>query len=82
MGRVSAVAPHRERMGAANTQNRAQNTKLARRPPPEGDGGQSASGTGMIGVVKADGYGHGSVPVAMAVDPYVRASPLPRWRRE
>ncbi|MCD7906730.1 MAG: alanine racemase [Clostridium sp.] len=29
-------------------------------------------GTGMIGVVKADGYGHGSVPVAMAVDPYVR----------
>ena len=29
-------------------------------------------GTGMIGVVKADGYGHGSVPVAMAVEPYVR----------
>ena len=32
MGRVSAVAPHRERMGAANTQNRAQNTKLAPAP--------------------------------------------------
>ena len=28
-------------------------------------------GTGMIGVVKADGYGHGSVPVACAIDPYV-----------
>lgn len=28
-------------------------------------------GTGMIGVVKTDGYGHGSVPVAMAIDPYV-----------
>ncbi len=28
-------------------------------------------GTGMIGVVKADGYGHGSVPVAKAIDPYV-----------
>ena len=34
--------------------------------------GNLPSGTGMIGVVKADGYGHGSVPVAMAVDPYVR----------
>ncbi|WP_097005882.1 alanine racemase [Lacrimispora amygdalina] len=28
-------------------------------------------GTGMIGVVKSDGYGHGSVPVALAIDPYV-----------
>ncbi|MEY8356158.1 alanine racemase [Lachnospiraceae bacterium 54-53] len=28
-------------------------------------------GTGMIGVVKADGYGHGAVPVARAIDPYV-----------
>lgn len=27
--------------------------------------------TGMIGVVKADGYGHGSVPVAVTIDPYV-----------
>lgn len=27
--------------------------------------------TGMIGVVKADGYGHGAVPVAQSVDPYV-----------
>ena len=26
---------------------------------------------GMIGVVKTDGYGHGSVPVAKAIDPYV-----------
>ena len=34
--------------------------------------GNLPSGTGMIGVVTADGYGHGSVPVAMAVDPYVR----------
>lgn len=30
-----------------------------------------SAGTGMIGVVKADGYGHGSVPVACAIDPYV-----------
>lgn len=28
-------------------------------------------GTKMMGVVKADGYGHGSVPVAIAIDPYV-----------
>lgn len=28
-------------------------------------------GVRMIGVVKADGYGHGSVPVAKAIDPYV-----------
>ena len=28
-------------------------------------------GTRIIGVVKADGYGHGSVPVARAIDPYV-----------
>lgn len=28
-------------------------------------------GTAMIGVVKADGYGHGSVPVACAIDEYV-----------
>ena len=34
--------------------------------------GNLPSGTGMIGVVKADGYGHGAVPVAMTVDPYVR----------
>lgn len=27
--------------------------------------------TGMIGVVKADGYGHGAVPVAVTVEPYV-----------
>ena len=27
--------------------------------------------TKMIGVVKSDGYGHGSVPVALAIDPYV-----------
>lgn len=26
---------------------------------------------GIIGVVKADGYGHGAVPVAKAMDPYV-----------
>lgn len=30
-----------------------------------------SSGTEMMGVVKADGYGHGSVPVAWAIDPYV-----------
>ena len=29
------------------------------------------SGTKMIGVVKTDGYGHGAVPVARAIDPYV-----------
>ncbi len=29
-------------------------------------------GTGMIGVVKTDGYGHGAVPVAKAIDPYVK----------
>ena len=29
------------------------------------------AGTEMIGVVKSDGYGHGSVPVAHAIDPYV-----------
>lgn len=28
-------------------------------------------GTMMIGVVKADGYGHGAVPVAKTIDPYV-----------
>ena len=28
-------------------------------------------GTEMMGVVKADGYGHGAVPVAKAMDPYV-----------
>ena len=28
-------------------------------------------GTKMIGVVKADGYGHGAVPVAKTIDPYV-----------
>lgn len=29
--------------------------------------------TKMIGVVKADGYGHGSVPIARAIDSYVEA---------
>ena len=28
-------------------------------------------GTKMIGVVKADGYGHGAVPIAKMIDPYV-----------
>lgn len=28
-------------------------------------------GTKMMGVVKTDGYGHGAVPVAKAIDPYV-----------
>lgn len=28
-------------------------------------------GTGIIGVVKADGYGHGAAPVALALAPYV-----------
>ena len=28
-------------------------------------------GTSMMGVVKADGYGHGAVPVAKTIDPYV-----------
>ena len=27
--------------------------------------------TAIMGVVKADGYGHGAVPVAWAMDPYV-----------
>lgn len=31
-----------------------------------------APGIGMIGVVKTDGYGHGAVPVAEAMDPYVQ----------
>lgn len=30
-----------------------------------------AEGTKLIGVVKSDGYGHGAVPVALAIDPYV-----------
>lgn len=30
-----------------------------------------AEGTKMIGVVKCDGYGHGAVPVAIAIDPFV-----------
>lgn len=29
------------------------------------------AGTGIIGVVKADGYGHGAVPVAKAIAPFV-----------
>lgn len=32
-----------------------------------------ASGTKIMGVVKADGYGHGAVPVAHAIAPYVHA---------
>lgn len=28
--------------------------------------------TGIMGVVKADGYGHGAVPVAKTIEPYVR----------
>lgn len=28
-------------------------------------------GTAMIGVVKTDGYGHGAVPIARTIDPYV-----------
>lgn len=31
-----------------------------------------APGTGMIGVVKTDAYGHGAVPVAKAIDAYVK----------
>ena len=27
----------------------------------------------IMGVVKADGYGHGAVPIAKAIDPYVEA---------
>ncbi len=30
-----------------------------------------AEGVGMIGVIKTDAYGHGAVPVAQAIDPYV-----------
>lgn len=30
-------------------------------------------GTGIMGVVKADGYGHGSVPVARTIDPFVES---------
>lgn len=30
-----------------------------------------APGTGMVGVVKTDGYGHGAVPVAETIDPFV-----------
>ncbi|WP_143321677.1 alanine racemase [Clostridium sp. HBUAS56010] len=33
--------------------------------------GNLAEGTKVIGVVKSDGYGHGAVPVALAIDPYV-----------
>lgn len=29
------------------------------------------SGTGVMGIVKADGYGHGAVPVAKTIEPYV-----------
>ncbi len=31
-----------------------------------------SEGTAVMGVVKADGYGHGAVPVAKAIDPYVK----------
>ena len=30
-------------------------------------------GTAIMGIVKTDGYGHGAVPVAKAIDPYVSA---------
>ena len=30
-----------------------------------------SEGTKIMGIVKADGYGHGAVPVAHAIDPYV-----------
>lgn len=33
--------------------------------------GNLSNGTGIMGVVKADGYGHGSVPVAKTINPYV-----------
>ena len=33
--------------------------------------GNLTPGTKIIGVVKADGYGHGAVPVAKTIDPYV-----------
>ena len=28
-------------------------------------------GVGVMGIVKADGYGHGAVPVAKTIEPYV-----------
>ena len=28
-------------------------------------------GTEMVGVVKTDGYGHGAVPIAKVIDPFV-----------
>lgn len=31
-----------------------------------------APGTGIIGVLKTDGYGHGAVPLAKVMDPYVQ----------
>ncbi|MEY8337099.1 alanine racemase [Lachnospiraceae bacterium 62-35] len=31
-----------------------------------------ADGAGMIGTVKADGYGHGAVEIARAIDPFVK----------
>lgn len=33
--------------------------------------GNLKEGVAMMGVVKTDGYGHGAVPVAKAIDPYV-----------
>lgn len=33
--------------------------------------GNLTEGTKMIGVVKTDGYGHGAVPIALTIDPFV-----------
>ncbi len=33
--------------------------------------GKTGSGSGVMGIVKADGYGHGAVPVAKTIEPYV-----------
>jgi alanine racemase len=35
--------------------------------------GNLAEGVAIMGVVKTDGYGHGAVPVAKTIDPYVMA---------
>ena len=36
-----------------------------------GDARKSSGKTKMIGVVKTDGYGHGAVPVAKTIAPFV-----------